>query len=249
MKIAVIINAYDNWKRVCSAIDRFYAETDLTDVDFKLFVFYYRYPLPNSAENYDMIFKKCQETNTHLVVAGDNKGQDGNLMTQAKFFLGENFDIFVAYDTDIAPRKPTWLKDARKVFLADEKCGFVTIDCKITDHALQHQTRHDTVSSVPVAHLSWPGGWPLLIFRMSFLQQGYEQWHSFYGGTEGAILKALTERQMTGYMMREHDDARNLEFQDELYAVWKKYAIDKPKALSFEQWLKDNEEYLKQNGH
>lgn len=235
MKIAVCILAYDNWQRVNATMERFVKETDTTGLDISRYVFYVGYPLPSTRENFDNIMTASKMHQWKLCVM-DNKGQDGNIRQMAEMLNGKA-DIFVPYDTDVAPRDPMWLKDAIKVFEADAKCAAVTMNCKITDDALCQQRHHDDVGGVPVKELIWPGGWPITMMRMSWLIQGYEQWHSYYGGTEGAILKAIRERDMIGYMLTNHDDGRCLNGQDVEYQHWKAYAIAKPDAKSFEEWL------------
>jgi hypothetical protein len=239
MKLAICILAYDNGPRVVATMKRFFDETDTEGLDLDCYVFVVPYPLPDKITNFQTIRKAAANT-PWLITWMTNDGQDANIRKMAAFLdsVG-SYDIFVPYDTDVAPRSRAWLQDAVKVFAADKKCGAVTMNCSVTDNALCQQRGVEPVGGVRVAKLMWPGGWPITMMRMSFLLGGYEQWHSYYGGTEGAILKALNERGFTHYMMRDHDDARYMTGQDPEYHQWKVYAISRPTALSFEEWLEE----------
>lgn len=240
MKTSINILAYDNWKRVNATIDRFWAETDTLGIDLDLFVFYYDYPLPSPRENYEKILTKCENTGTKLVICGKNKGQDANLMEMAKLHETANsgFEVFVPYDTDVAPRNNQWLKDALKIFKAQDNVGAVSMDCFITDNSLKHQRPIADIGGVKVRQMIWHGGFPIVIMRQSWIAgRGFTQYHSYYGGTEYAILESLKNAGLIGVMMEEHDDGRNLVDQDEKYNEWKKYAIARAQAVSLEEWL------------
>lgn len=240
MKISVNILGYDNYKRVIATIDRFYNETNIRGLDITMNVFIVEYPLPDSLVNFTVISKKCIWNNIDYYVI-PNKGQDGNLHQMADKLAGYGYDIFVPYDTDVAPRDPMWLQDAVKIFKAAPDVAVVSMNCKITDDSLSKQQDADPIAGIPVKNLIWHGGFPICIFRHSFLESKYTQYHSYYGGTEYAILEQLRKLNLRGVMMCNHDDARNLIDQDPEYNLWKHYAISKADAVSFAEWLTTRE--------
>jgi hypothetical protein len=238
-KIAVCLLGFDNGVRIERAIERFYTETHLpAEIEIDFYLFALGYPIPTPETNFIELEMLASRHNINLCVM-NNAGQDGNIIQVHKMLESESLDAIIFYDADTKPNKPTWLTDALDVMAHDDKCGFVTINCSITDNALCQQTEHRDVSGVKCARLKWPGGWPMLMFSRHFPWQHFGKTFSYYGGTEGNILDALTANKMHGYMMRDHDDSRDTEDMDPEYIAWKKYAIVRPDAKSLADWMKD----------
>ena len=238
-KIAVSMLGFDNGVRIERALERFYRETDLPyEIEIDFYLFALGYPIPTPETNFIELQMLASRHNINLCVM-HNAGQDGNLIQVQKLLASKSYDALVFYDADTKPNRSSWLTDALDVMAHDDKCGFVTINCSMTDNALCQQTEHLDVSGVKCARLRWPGGWPMLMFSRHFPWHHFGKTFSFYGGTEGNILDALNKSQMHGYMMREHDDMQDTDDRDHEYTAWKHYAITRPDAKSLADWLKD----------
>ena len=83
----------------------------------------------------------------------------------------------------------------------------------------------------------------MFIMSPEFWDTSFQPTHSYYGGSEPNILEALRKSGHIGVMMRTHNDSRDLQHIDAEYVAWKHYAIDKTKALSFEDWLKEKKKH------
>ncbi len=238
MKVAVITLAFDNLERVDRALGRFKQETDLTGLDVEHFVLSISYPLPSHKTHEDGLIKLCDKHQCFFIKT-PNLGQDGNIRNIENLITINRFDVICFYDPDTRPRKPSWLKDAGAILIATKECDFVTINCRITDNALCQQTERLEIEGIPVARLSWPGGWPMFIMSPRFWTTKFHKTFSFYGGSEANILNALKDAGKYGVMMTEHDDARDTEGIDLDYLSWKYYAIHRKDALSFDEWLRE----------
>ena len=237
-KIGIVMLGFDNGVRIERAIERFYSETNLKDINVDFYLFALGYPIPTPETNFIELQMIASKRSINLCVM-PNQGQDGNLIQAHKMLASKSYDAIVCYDADTKPDRSTWLSDALDVMAHDSKCGFVTINCSRTDNALCQQTEHLDVAGVKCAKLIWPGGWPMLMFARTFPWRLFRKTFSYYGGTEGNILDALNKAKMHGYMLREHDDLQDLEDRDAEYLAWKHYAIVRPEAMSLADWLQD----------
>lgn len=240
MAIQVIILGYDNLYRCGRTIDRFHNETDIEGLAVFVTLVDAKYPEPHKLVT--SFRHLARSRHVDLITLEKNYGQDGNYnkLKEIMGFLDE--DIIVYYDTDVAPKKPSWLKDALKVF-ENPEAGYVSMDCSCTDRTLLNQGAPSIIGGVPVREICWPGGIPIGIWRGAFVNRAkLHQSHPFYGGTEGNILNALRESGYKGYMMEEHDDGRDLVGQEGAYQLWKAEMIVKLEQQDFREWLKIHEE-------
>jgi len=236
MKIAICILGYDNHKRVTATMQRFAQETNIDGLNIEKYMFHVPYPKPSLDENQKETlysagkygWKWCYMT---------NDGQDRNLMKMAQCLKDTGCGIFVPYDCDVRPDNDNWLQDTVKIFEADSKVGAVIMNTKCTDNSLQHQRLREPIAGVPVRNVVWHGGFGMTMMRMTWLLNGYKAYHSFYGGTEYAILESLKNAGLDAVMLENHDDIRYMDGQDPEYAQWKHYSLPKADAVSFEDWL------------
>lgn len=239
MKLAIVILAYDNYKRIEATLDRLYEETDLEGLDFRIHVFSLGYPLPDKETNYRKTFDACRKHCVYLTVM-PNFGQNVNIIESADHIKDMGYDLYIPYDCDVRPDKPSWLKDVIKVFNSDPMMGAVMLNTSCTDNSLQNQGADVICDGVKAREVCWPGGFGMTNMRMSFIKDGFRVSHNYYGGTEYCIMEALSERGFKAVMLCDHDDIRYMTDQDAEYNTWKHQVISQHVAPSFEQWLQDN---------
>lgn len=237
--IQVIILGYDTLARCGRTIQRFHDETDTAGLDFRITLVDAKYP--ETGKLPDAFFELATDFQISLITLNCNYGQDGNYNAIKRVMQFHDDDFIVYYDTDVAPKNPAWLKDTLKVFTKAD-AGFVCMNCSCTDNALANQGESSIIDSVTVREICWPGGWPNGVWRGKFLNTAtLHQSHPFYGGSEGNILNALRANDYKGYMLSDHDDARDLTGQEGAYQLWKAEMIVKHDQVDYETWLKAHE--------
>lgn len=230
----ISIMAYDNTERVLRTVDEVERIRErYPHAELQVNLFFLGYPLNNDAAK---IWFRCFQLGFGCF-ATENLGQDGNINAIGQAAKDINYNTMLFFDPDFRPNNYYFLNDALRVFRADDKCDFVTMNCSQTDNALAWQQPIQTLAGVQVAKLNITGGLPVFMFRKRFLDEGYKKTH-LYGGSEGNIMTAIYERGRTGYMLADYDDLRALEGIDPEYTEWKRYAIDKPDAIDFKEWLR-----------
>jgi hypothetical protein len=237
-KISIVICAFDNWKRVERALRRL-DSFDLDGFERMLYIFNPGYPLPSKQENKAALLELADK---HCAYYQDieNRGQVGNFRQIAEQIKTDGSQVYLFWDADHNPAKKTWFHDAWSIFQAEDRCDFITMNHSIGSNFLQHQKPQSPVGGIAVRRLVLHGGFPIFIFRKSFIQD-YPQPLQQYGGDEWLILEKLKRDYKVGYMMEDHDDLGDYDGIDKEYVEWKKHAIDKKEAMSFEIWLKEKQ--------
>ena len=248
MKVHIVTLGFDNTERIVRTIDRFFKETDYEGLDIIYHIVDARYPYPSQAAN---VLNLCQflwrvaladhyPVPMHLIILDRNYGQTGNYVELKTRFEFEDDDVIVFYDTDVRPDKPSWLKDKIKV-LGSPLTAFVSMNCSVTDNAIQHMGALTDINGIKCRPMTFPGGWSTGAWSGKFFRAApLKVTHEFYGGTEYNIQCAWRALGLQGYMMCDHDDLRDLEGMDACYNEWKHSVIAvEGKQVDFEAYLKE----------
>jgi hypothetical protein len=239
--IKIVILAFDNHKRVSSAISRLYATTEIAEFEHSIAVVDPHYPLPfnNSA----LIKEICDATpNCTYLDLGGNFGQDGNMNLLARMMTFESHDTVIFYDTDIAIDKAGWIRDSKKL-IEENISAYVTVGCFHNVggnyfNVEKMQGPLQKIHDINVKELTWSGGWPIGIFAGHQLQGlNIKDGHSYYGASEYTFMQTWLARGLKGHMLVDYVDVRNFDGIDPLYPAWKADVIAKKTHPDFKDWL------------
>lgn len=245
-RIYVILNGYNNPTVIRNAVKRFYDQTDIDGLDISFHLIDSLYPLPNFEENRLALFNICEEHLWAYIRLDKNEGQNGNFNKITEIWKKDwnpaREDIIAFWEPDSNVNNRAWLRSCVTLFdKAYHHCGFITPG-RLPEWILTNNGEERLVADIKVRQLTWPGGWPMGIYRWGFIEDMKQLpvSHRFYGGTEGNILHCLNVTNHIGLMMTEILDPGTIEAFDPEYIGWKAETIRLPseQQLEFTEWLK-----------
>lgn len=249
MKVYLILNGYNNPKVIHDSLTRLHEQTDMEGIDIEAKILIdslYPFPLHKYNEIRSQFEKLAFGFNFILWRLTENLGQNGNfnviVQNLLQTFKPNREDVIAFWEPDSNVTHKSWLKDCLTLFeKAYHPCGFITPG-RMPAWIIENQGEERVIEGIKVRQLSWPGGWPMGIYRWGFIEdmQQMPMSHDYYGGTEGNIMHKLNVTNHIGLMMTEVLDPGLIDGFDPEYIGWKAETIRLPKGqqLEFGAWIK-----------
>jgi len=246
MRIYLILNGFNNPTVISKAIERFYEQTDVQGLDISYHLIDSLYPLPDFEQNRKELVELCEHHYWFYKRLEKNLGQNGNFNVITKMWEEEwnpaREDVIAFWEPDSNVNRKDWLKACLILFeKAYHPCGFITPG-RYPAWIIENQGQERDIEGIKCRQLTWPGGWPMGIYRWGFIEdlKQLPVSHRYYGGTEGNILHCLNVTNHIGLMTTEILDPGTIEDFDPEYIGWKAETIRLPsnEQLDFAEWLK-----------